>query len=125
MVRKTDRTPRSQVGRRREDRFGVELSTLIGFGRTAAFGASCPFRLVLANVPSPNPQQPFALGDTVRSRAWATAIGGALDFRLSRSPPDRPKVLSTHRLTENKLPCPKEWPIQRTVGGWGQVPASD
>jgi len=39
MVRKTDRTPRSQVGRRREDRFGVELSTLIGFGRTAAFGA--------------------------------------------------------------------------------------
>ena len=30
-----------------------------------AHGASCPFRLVLANVPSPNPQQPFAAGDNL------------------------------------------------------------
>ena len=29
----------------------------------AAFGASCPFPWVLANVPSPNPQQPFAAGN--------------------------------------------------------------
>ena len=28
--------------------------------RTTAYGASCPFPWVLANVPSPNPQQPFA-----------------------------------------------------------------
>ncbi len=31
--------------------------------RTAGIGASCPFPLVLANVPSPNPQQPFAAGN--------------------------------------------------------------
>src|SRR6266446_4939337 len=31
--------------------------------RTAGIGASCPFPWVLANVPSPNPQQPFAAGN--------------------------------------------------------------
>jgi hypothetical protein len=38
-------------------------------GRMAAIGASCPFRLVLANVPSPNPQQPFAAGDNLLGQA--------------------------------------------------------
>jgi len=35
----------------------------------AAHGASCPFRLVLANVPSPNPQQPFAADDSLLGQA--------------------------------------------------------
>jgi hypothetical protein len=35
----------------------------------SAFGAACPFRLVLANVPSPNPQQPFAAGDNLLGQA--------------------------------------------------------
>ena len=34
----------------------------------AAFGASCPFPWVLANVPSPNRQRPLALGGENRSR---------------------------------------------------------
>jgi hypothetical protein len=33
------------------------------FKRMAENGASCPFPWVLANVPSPNPQQPFAAGN--------------------------------------------------------------
>jgi hypothetical protein len=38
--------------------------------RKAAFGTSCPFRLVLANVPSLNPQQPFAAaGDNLLGQA--------------------------------------------------------
>jgi hypothetical protein len=37
--------------------------------RMAAIGASCPFRLVLANVPSPNPQQPFAAGNNLLGQA--------------------------------------------------------
>jgi hypothetical protein len=32
-------------------------------------GASRPFRLVLANVPSPNRQQPFAAGDNLLGQA--------------------------------------------------------
>jgi hypothetical protein len=36
----------------------------------AGIGASCPFRLVLANVPSPNPRQPFAAaGDNLLGQA--------------------------------------------------------
>jgi len=35
--------------------------------QTSAVGASCPFPWVLANVPSPNPQQPFAAGNGTRA----------------------------------------------------------
>jgi len=41
----------------------------IVISRMAGIGASCPFRLVLANVPSPNPQQPFAAGDNLLGQA--------------------------------------------------------
>jgi hypothetical protein len=33
--------------------------------QTSAVGASCPFPRVVANVLSPNPQQPFAAGNTI------------------------------------------------------------
>jgi hypothetical protein len=39
---------------------GVDSGAAIGGRPMTASGASCPFRLVLANVPSPNPQRPFA-----------------------------------------------------------------
>jgi hypothetical protein len=39
------------------------LGQLIGTRRRSGIGASCPFPWVLTNVPSPNPQQPFAAGD--------------------------------------------------------------
>jgi hypothetical protein len=42
--------------------------------RMAGIGASCPFRLVLANVPSPNPQQPFAADDNLLSQACRPGI---------------------------------------------------
>ena len=44
-------------------------------------GASCPFQWVLANVPSPNPQQPFGAGNT--TGAPRTAF---VDLRPSKPP---------------------------------------
>jgi hypothetical protein len=46
-------------------------------------GASCPFRLVLANVPSPNPQQPFAAaGDNLLGQPVSLRGGGAVHHGL-------------------------------------------
>src|ERR1700732_4590383 len=53
-----------------------------GWARTSAVGASCPFRLVLANVPSPNPQQPFAAGDNLLGQA----ARGVLRATFSKDP---------------------------------------
>ena len=44
-------------------RIWVGLTNSICLSRMAGIGASCPFPWVLANVPSPNPQQPFAAGN--------------------------------------------------------------
>ena len=41
--------------------------------------ASCPFRLVLADVPSPNPQQPFAAGDNFVGQAVRRCGIGEID----------------------------------------------
>jgi len=40
----------------------------------AALGASCLFQLVVANVPSPNPQQPFAVGDNLLGQAVTLGV---------------------------------------------------
>jgi hypothetical protein len=56
---------RPHRGRSRVTALGVEPGGLISIDRVTVFGASCPFRLVLANVPSPNPQKPFAAGDNL------------------------------------------------------------
>src|ERR1700758_1921664 len=46
----------------------VEPACSVEYRGTAAIGASCPFRWVLANVPSPNRQRPLALGGENRPR---------------------------------------------------------
>jgi hypothetical protein len=47
----------------------------------AAFGASCPFPWVLANVPSPNPQQPFATGNGTDAPEFGLFLAGSAGGR--------------------------------------------
>jgi len=68
---------------------------VISFPRSdlAAFGASCPFLLMLANVPSPNPQQPFAADDTPalqprQSARRSYALPASTARGNNRAPPD-------------------------------------
>jgi hypothetical protein len=54
-------------------------------GARTAFGASCPFPWVLANVPSPNPQQPFVAGNNLLGQALSlvSSVGGSAMSRLN------------------------------------------
>ena len=63
IIRHYTRTPRSIVTRVAacsSSGWGAPLAPDSPTEGRTAIGASCPFPWVLANVPSPNPQQPFA-----------------------------------------------------------------
>jgi hypothetical protein len=55
-------------------------------GRVAAIGASCPFPWVLANVPSPNPQQPFAAGNETGAPEFRVFLAGSARRPLVSAP---------------------------------------
>jgi hypothetical protein len=58
----------------------------------AAFGASCPFPWVLANVPSPNPQQPFAAGDVCGAPEFGLFLAGSARRPLVSAPQSRKRA---------------------------------
>jgi len=59
----------------------------------AAYGASCPFPWVLANVASPNPQQPFAAGNGTGAPEFglflAVLLGAVGDLRRKWAGPEK------------------------------------
>src|ERR1051326_8756244 len=72
-----------------------EVVDLFVVGRRAAFGASCPFQWVLANVPSPNPQWAFAAGNNLLGQALRACLKSPhnqVPRRLDHSPLHRSRA---------------------------------